>query len=83
MQELCVSVLMDILFRTEETKIVASDMLPKLNYYRKILSGWGFAMNLAGSKLTDNFAQKFRQLTGPSSGFLQGEGGGQNLKLHH
>jgi len=36
MQEhkLCILVLMDILIWTRETKIVASDMLPGLNYYK-------------------------------------------------
>jgi len=40
MQELklCVLVLMDILFRIKETKIVASDMLSRLNYYKNALA---------------------------------------------
>jgi len=39
MQELkpCVLVLMDILFRINETNIVASDMLSRLNYNKNAL----------------------------------------------
>jgi len=50
--KLCVLVLMDILFRTRETKIVAFDTLPRLNYYKKCFCDRGSATDPAESLIT-------------------------------
>jgi len=68
--KLCVLVLMDILFRTKEAKVVASDMLPRLNYYKNTLA--------AGSVKYQITLQKISPVEGAFEWFSAGWG--QNLK---
>jgi len=70
--KLCVLILIDILFRTKETKIVASDMLPKLNYYKKCFSGQESASDPTGSITADNFAENFASGRDPRVVFCRG-----------